>query len=349
MKAPEGGDFTSSFVGQWKVFPVWKAWVEADYDSLKESDVPIDAMQKLNNGTFVYWRASNEAQAKESCKALGLKFGPRTTLRWEMPTTTMIGFNGEDAGATFGDTVSVDVSVSSMRSPSKHEYQLIFLPSLVQELGLALGYLKERIYDYEAMIASVEQVNLEYEHRMIGNGKSFEESELWQARVKIWAALGEDDPRNFTRNQGGQYDVESDKMQKILRLTVGEIDEKTGDLKEAKPIWARLTRVANPKVPEADKKAFSVNVVGRIWKTREMALAEVAPDSNGDHPPMPAGWESASPSDLVGIIKDYVAEHYAGKPKAIVLKGIKKNEAALTEEYSLTADDIEAWWDYVFK
>lgn len=339
IKVPEGGNFPSGFAGQWTIAPMWKFWVDETVD-LDELGVVPDAKQKLNNGTNVYWRPEHNAEATASGKAMGQKFGPRAVLRWEMPTTTMIGFNGESAQETFGDTIAFDVNMTSLFGDTRHEYQMLFLPSLVQEMAITSGLLKERVYEYDGMLMDADLVNEAYQEKMIG-GKEFEQSELWQARLKIWQALGENDAKKYTVNQKGKTDTDSKMLGGCISVTV----------RKQTTLWARVARVANPKLPKEGKTSYGIYTVARIWPTKDAALAEMGVDESKsddgkDYPPMPEGWEGASPADWIEWIKAQFASDLS-KPRPALEASIKKQRKALVESFACSPEDVIAWLDYL--
>lgn len=340
IKVPEGGNFTNGFAGQWTIAPMWKYWVGEEVD-LDEVGVMPDAKQKLNNGTNVYWRPENHESAVAAGKAIGQKFGPRAVLRWEMPTSTMLNFGGANVNETFGDTIAFDVNMTSMFGDSRHEYQFMFLPSLVQEMAITSGLLKERVYEYDGMMTDNEQVNPEYTKRMIGEDKNFEESELWQARVKIWQALGENDAKKYTVNQKGKTDTESKMLGGCISVTV----------RRQTTFWARVARVANPKEPKEGKQAYGVWTVARIWPTKDAATAELGTKEEveataGEYPEMPEGWEGASPKDFTDWIKTQFAKDLS-KPRPALEATIRKSGKKLEEEFACTADDVIRFLDYL--
>lgn len=338
IKVPEGGNFQTGFAGYWTIAPMWKFWVEETVD-LDEMGIEPDHKQKLNNGTNIYWRPENHDAATAAGKALGLKFGPRAILRWEMQTTSMLNFGGSDVQETFGDTIAFDVNMTSLFGDTRHEYQMLFLPSLVQEMAITSGLLAERIYEYDGLTTDADLVNEDYQTRMIG-GKEFEGSELWQIRVKIWQALGENDAKKYTVNQKGKTDTDSKLLGGCISLTI----------RRQTPLWARVTRVANPKLPKEGKQSYGVYTVNRIWPTREAAVAELgekASDENvAEYPDLPDGWEGASAVDWIEWIKTQFAKDLS-KPRPALEAAIKKQNGKLISDFACSAEDVIRWLDYL--
>lgn len=338
LKVPEGGSFVNGFAGQWTIAPMWKFWIGEEID-LDEYGVEPDAKQKLNNGTNIYWRPENHEAAVAAGKAVGQKYGPKAVLRWEMPTTTMLNFGGTSAQETFGDTIAFDSPMTSMFGDNRHEYQMLFLPSLVQEMAMTSGIIKERVYEYDGLTSDNDLVNAEYQKRMIGEDKNYEESELWQARVKLWQELGENDAKKYTVNQKGKTDTDSKLLGGCISITV----------RRQTQLWARVARVANPRVPKEGKQGFGIWVVARIWPTKDAAVAEMGPEKQeGDteYPNLPEGWEGASANDWIDWIKGQF-EKELSKPRPALEAAIKKQDKTLKEQFACSAEDVIRWLDYL--
>lgn len=340
IKVPVGGDFVTGFAGRWTVRPFWKYWA-AEGILPEEVGVAPDAQQKLNNGTNLYWLPQHHAEAVQAKTALNQQYGPAAILRWELPHSHWLNIASEENRANFGDPIANDVQMTSLYGTKMHEYQLLFLPSLVQEMALVGGLLKERIFEYEGLETDNEQVSLDYQTKMIGTDKEYELSELWKARVAIWAALGEPDPRKFTTNQKGKSDTDSKALAACLSFVT----------RPETIVWARLVRVANPKMPKPDKKAFGVIVVAKLWQNEAAARAEIKSDESTEaspngkvYPPMPEQWAGASPQDWIDQANQ-ILEEYKGKPKPVVLKALKGRDKQLQETYAVSAADFERWWD----
>ena len=354
IHVPTGGDFIRGFAGEWVQAMMWKLYTDITVD-LKELEIPYDLKipTRSGGGVFWYWkqRAGNYEHAVEACQAIDWR-APNNVWRWEMPTTTMINYQGdEDVVEKFGPEISVDVEVTGLLSTRRTELHLLFLPSLVQELGLLAGILDERIFNYDSLIVNPEEVSPEYCVRMVGevDGKDtkYTDGELWQARTEIWAAMGEPNPKAFTVGLDPKTDTTSKNM--IVPLSLMK--------KPGVALWARISRVAAPRMPNEKEKAreknpfpFGMNVVSQIWMTKEDALEDVGVESEaGGHPDLPSQWgDSVSVGDFRKWVVKYIQDNYDGQSKEQVIVAVKADKT-LDATLSLTAEELVPWIEYVWE
>lgn len=347
VKLPEGGG-VYGFAGEWMASIVFRFWSD---QKLEDYGQTYDAKRSNDNGTFYYFH-SHEAASKAG-EAVGEKYPPNTVWRWEIPTANIVNILDDTTRAKFGDVMSQEVSVVTLMSKkSRHELHMLMLPSAVQSLALLGGMIDHKIFDYESLRVDSEMIDDAYQAQMIGNGDGYEKSELWQARARIWEALGETNPKLYTVNQG-KFDVSAPKLRSCLNIVYRPTN-----------VFARLVGVPDPRVDAMTKaeKRLQVPVVAQVWRDRESMIADLdleekvrvdintgqvvatngasnGASSNGLH--VPAAW--------AGYVDDWktyvrtVIKPFAGKPQPIIIAELRKMDKTLQETYSASAEEFIAW------
>lgn len=347
MKAPEGGFGPQGFLGQWTCSPMYRTWLPEGVTPEIFNEA-TDLTVKLNNGSFNYWRWDHFDQGVALARAVGgddasqvRRNTPRPIMRWEMPTALWLNVANEEARQAWGELITFDIPIQSLQYQGRlqHEYQALFLPSLVQEMALVNGLIDERLYDYTDLISDPNLVTDAYYLQMVG-GKEFKDSELWRARTEIWAALGEENPTAYTWQQGGKFDAESKLLKQILTITTANEERKTTTF------WANMVKVADPMPPAEDKKAYDKYVVAAIFTTKEGAEASHEGVDAGTYPPVPAGWDSSSVDEWKTWAKNHLAENFSGLPDAVIQDKLKETEG-LFKAFAVEGDEFAAWVPYL--
>jgi hypothetical protein len=365
------GDFMRGFVGEYEASMAYKLYTTIDLDLDNEGvAIPYDfkKVTKSGNGVFWYWLQANNAKerATEAAKLADKKTANRV-WRWQMPISTLLNYSGDDAAEKFGPMIDVDTEVHGLGSQRRTEFQLLFLPSFVQSMALLGGALSDPIFAYDQLQSDAKLVTQEYVDRMVGPTKNgggdveFETGELWAARTALWKALGEDEPKLWTapirtrvldkdgvwtgtweeRPFDPKTDVTSPLMKRVLQPVFA--------LKVK--MWARVARIANPRMPtqkeiNAEQLPFGFNVVGKMWRSKEEAVAELG-SSHEEFPEMPVGWAGTPPRDFNEWIRKYIDDNYEGKPLPLILQGLKKEAKTLANQYAVTYDEIQPWVEFV--
>lgn len=351
VKLSEGGDFVPGYTGQWNSAMVWRIWDGSGLD-VKEMGITPDGAQSYTSGSFYIFRNENYEEAMKLCKALGLKYGPKQVWRWEMAVGEWIGAPG-DALEKYGELITQEVGVGGYGGKDLNAFHMIALPSIVQSLAIAAGMIPEQIYDYKTLLVANEDVLTDdYHHKMLGGKDDWEQSELWQARVKIWAALGEENARAYTIDQGNKkHDITSDKLKAAIRILY----------RPRTQLYARVLRVQHPNVEENNKegKRLRVMAVTGVWKTKEEAEAAEGVDteetavaaptetkaaSNGTGPKVPARWSGSSESDWTEWLRDFLKENkLEGKPEPVIMAALNGMADKLDSDFLATPAEIKPW------
>ena len=195
VQLSEGGTYTNDQVGLWKFGTVWKLQTELDVN-LKELGHAFDGSSVKPYGNLYYWTNANYEVAKAVGKAINSRFGPQHVWHFDMKSADFLNFKGKDktAAEVFGDVIDFDIKLSSVAADSRATFQLMMLPSIIQELALLTGKLKTKIYDYSKLPNNQDDLmgdaaaKLERQMHYIGNNDTWLDSELGKARTQIWAA-----------------------------------------------------------------------------------------------------------------------------------------------------------------
>lgn len=347
---PESGLLTNDFSGKWTCALMYRIWVEdgIDLDTLR---LPYNGRQTLTagSGAFYYWKNSAEgfAAANAACKELDKKYGPNLTWRWEMPMTTILGWQSEkNPVEAFGEFRSEDVDISPMTSrKGRHRYQMIVLPSALQALALNEELLAAPVYDYVTELTKLKEkieagTDLHPEmERLIGTENSYAQSELWKARTELWKALGEENPMAYTLDQG-KHDFTSKLMRGLMRI----VYKKT-------TLWATLSEVPDPHVEAQTKSGKHMNVfcIKRIYDSREVAVEAVGAEYQGEPAAevdvtLPQRWhaiEGVTAEDWLVSVREIISKYsLRGKPTAEQKKILAEHAGDLDKVYYASVDEV---------
>lgn len=354
-KLPESGG-VSGFAGQWTCNVVYRFW---SAEKLEDYGQSYAAKRATNSGAFYYFHTQEAASV--AGKAVGQEYPPNTIWRWETPVSTIVNIMDEETRGRFGDVITQEVNIATLMSKKqRHELHMITLPSAVQALAIFGGLISSKVFDYESLRVDHDVIDDAYQARVIGNGDAgYENSELWQARIALWKALGENNAKAYTLNQG-KFDAKGE----ALRMCLNIIYQPT-------TLWARLVTVPDPRVDATygdEGKRLTLPIVAQIWKDKAdmmktleiedkpavahvngngsngSAAKVVQPASNGMNGNglhVPAAW-----AGYVEDWKNYVREvikPFAGKPQPVIASELKKMDNELQQNYSATADEFIAW------
>lgn len=345
MKLPEGGGI-QGFAGQWTCSIVYRFWTP---EKPEDYEVTPDFKRTNENGSFCYFL--DYEVAKAAGDKMRQQYPPNTVWRWEIPTSNILNIMDDENRAKFGDVMSQEVTISSLMSKkSRHELHMITLPSAVQAMAIVAGFIDHKIFDYESLRVDPDVIDDAYRQMIIGGESSYEQSKLWQARVQLWAALGETNPKTYTLNQG-KFDAQAG----YLRACLGIIYRKT-------ELWARVTSVPDPRVDAKTRagKHLQLPVVAQIWKDkadlmRDLELEEHAIMPTNGHTnghtngngklKLPEVWANEIDS-WKGYVREITAP-YKGKPDAVVKAALRERDAEFQQTYMATAEDFIAWMNEV--
>lgn len=352
VKLPESGG-VAGFAGQWACNMVYRFW---SGEKLEDYNQTYAAKRATNNGAFYYFHTQEAASV--AGKAVGQEYPPNIIWRWETPVATIVNIMDEETRGRFGDVITQEVNVATLMSKKqRHELHMITLPSAIQALALLGGLISSKIFDYESLRVDPDVIDDAYQARVIGNGDAgYENSELWQARIQLWKALGENNAKTYTLNQG-KFDANSEMLRACLNI-----------IYQPTTLWARLVTVPDPRVDATygeESKRLTLPIVAQIWKDRGQmmkdldiihepttahangngSVAKVAqPTSNGTNGNglhVPAAWNGYT-EDWKNYVRE-VIKPFSGKPQPVIVSELKKMDGELQQNYSATADEFIAW------
>ena len=235
------------------------------------------ATRDLGTSEWKRYYFKDEAQATEASQLAGQQFGPTQYVVMQASTDSILNIADEYRGR-FGDTLTYEIRITTLKSKKyRHEYHLLFLPSLVaaaakalgtnisfgvDELNQAAARVREltdsdkppttMVNGREIEISPDEAVfNDAFHWRMIGNPDAkendddgFLNSVLWKERARVWTALGEDDPKVYlpigSEEAGERYKKVTTKSKALSDLLWWAMRDWQS------PIWVRLVTVPNP-------------------------------------------------------------------------------------------------------
>lgn len=246
------------------------------------------ASQKLgDSGWSKHWyeKDANARQATEMLQkheGLDRRPGVATVWRFEARAETCLNLSPAAQDA-FGEILAWETRISTLGSIyRRHEYHMISLPSAIAVAATALGF-NHPGFSLEELTEPDIVYTGAFQTRMIGtapeeteDGKykhvnalgGYADSILWQQRVALWAALGEQNPKAFRRmGTGSKYDTSSDKLHKCLAIV---------ETPWTRPTWALLVPVRDPRLDAVSKSGTRLGIPCLTALYRDRVTAEEA-------------------------------------------------------------------------
>jgi len=174
---------------------------------------------------------------------------------------------------------------------------------------------------------------------------------LWQRRVALWKALGEDDPEVYLPIGETKTCTTSQVLSDLLALTTREW--KT-------TLWVRLHSVPDPSMSNVYTSSTTGNtrhgllpVVGEIYADEAAARAAVEVEggtptaaasttaTDSKYPPLPKVWDGVPVAQWMEVLMDKKQE-VNGKLPALPPARIE-----LAKKLECDVEDLIAWWDLV--
>jgi hypothetical protein len=178
---------------------------------------------------------------------------------------------------------------------------------------------------------------------------------LWQRRVTLWKALGEDNPDVYKPPQGDRgavVDAKIETSNPTLRFMFQVSDNDWTTVR-----WARLHLVFNPAVSSnysssGETKRPSIPVISELFENEAAARAAVETEggtsaaastspTNSKYPPLPKVWNGVPVDQWIEVLRDKKQE-VDGK-----LPATPPARIILAKALECEVDDLAAWWDLV--
>lgn len=281
---PEGGDFSpTGFYGLLQIHHLWRLYTETEPDVLKAEGIAPDISRPMGPGYLYLFKELEEAKAAQAVSGTEVK--PQKVFYPEMPISTVFSFRDEEAKDKWGSSINGEIRKNTLASGYRGESHLVFIPAFVWAFAKLRGWTVPAP-DFSAIDVARDEFPATDKLQMdlIGNaarGKKgeYKDSQYWQYRVALWAALGEPNPEAIHPKgtqvmQKGELALSdlatvSDKLS--LALTILNGNWKT-------PVWARTKHLCNPRVDAESKaeKRLTVHTVLDLYKSEAEARAVYA-------------------------------------------------------------------------
>lgn len=282
----EGGSFQpTGFVGPVQLSIVRRVSVPDTFvqtlDTQRQADpFPVSeygwvASQKRGANTNYYFPDENPALAEKLARLVqpDKKGGAWREILVSMLRDAILNWSSPEASKNWSPIILMAVSYDGWASTARDKamLHLLFMPALVHAAALLSGYLAEPIWSATEVFGSELRMTKEDRTRLFGFDK-IQESELFQRRARLWAALGEDNPVLHTPiGSGTKYDVTSEKLSQMLQLVYtnwmaplytrtalgwnpnplaayGDSDPETGE-KGVKVVDGEIKHTQHPQIP----------------------------------------------------------------------------------------------------
>jgi hypothetical protein len=353
VEVPVEQEFPSTgFIGKVSAAMLWRLSTGLDLQGPEfRDDVPAPyAREQRRDGTYDYYYVDQTAAAA-AAKMDDEAFTPQMVWMYSMPVASVLNV---DTSKFTAQTINRSCRVTTLRSKYRHEFHMIALPAIVAAAARVNGY-DVPVIDFGPLAVNNAIISDAVSENLIGTGKEYADSVLWQQRAALWAALGEPDPRKYlmgAKDQHGNLHKDSTEATKLLDCLALYHYMWSG------PIWGRVVMIADPR-PEAVAKSgnrLTLPAMTEIFtdqaeaeKAKEEDLKKQAkpeskpeskpgpnlPVSDDDMPPAPAGWE-----DAVGSWLEVVAP-FAAMPK------VKAEKTYKADDYGVSFEELWKWAEYL--
>lgn len=354
---------TAGFTALWNAAVRWKFMTEDDPREFPD-DIPApDSFRALGSWFHCYYK--NSAPALKASQALNQQFAPSQFWYFEAPLDTVM--LPEEVLANFqGPSLSMECQVKTLRSGKyRHEFHLIALPAAVAAYAEMSGYI-----DYEFDISELTDRELvvsdEFAAKMIGGeyplGEDekqpdgiileagtlvtipYTESILWERRTRLWADLGESDPRVYNQIGSARFATTSTQLSECLGIA---------SVNWTNPVWARVAMVQDPRVDAVSGGGNRLTRPALLHIYEDEAEARedagrteetVTVTSSADlRPPLPEQWHGME-DDWVAALQEFKAKI---GPIPLPVARARLPQMDVEGVIAATADEALAWWGYV--
>lgn len=350
IEIPVGIAFApTGFIAEWAAGIYYSFFTSADFPV---GEYGWDKRRQTSAGDYWYY-FTDRAKANVAYEETGGEYNPTTVWEWAAKSGTVLNFRGDNIQDAFGDLISRDSSVRTLRSGKyRHELQMMSLPAAVAAMAMAYGY-DHPGFPLDELLKPVDEVlwTDDFQRDMIGNSDvGYADSILWKRRATLWKALGEDDARNWQpMGTGTKWDTTSEKLHNCLAILHSPWSS---------PIWARVYFVPDPRVDAIYQsgevaRRLTRPALATIFASKAEAQA-AATEETGVEPTatakigavagelaLPSGYEEF-PDDWVAAVVALKEEYEGVMPSPPRLKA-----DGVLDRLMVEPADIKAWWEVV--
>lgn len=326
-----------SLIGKWNAFVGYYFMSQEDDIILRNSgtDVPQPDLRKEVSGWFHYYFRSYEA-ANEAYEAMGQNpdYSPDNVWVFFAPTTDIIvqEERRDNFMEAFGELVIFHVLIkrlnkatSSYPAKNRHSYNLISLPCAVAAMADLLEMENPGFDVTELMLAEADTLEAaekddsliyyddELFARLFGDIEGdYQDAEYYGRRKRLWAALGESDPRKqamkgskTARGRPHSLATNSDRLNFCLSIAQGRWTSSR---------WAEITSLHNPLpgAVSASGNRLTIPAITRLFSSEADARAFFA-ETTGEEGDEGQGGGTAAPENWKGVPLDQWLQALAEK------------------------------------
>lgn len=306
VQIPTGGGFApTGLVSLWNAGVVFSVLAQIDPIVVAEMGVEYDSKRDSRSGsgwTTYYWRDFARAQADIAAMDIRNQQGrvqsPTSVWQFETKTADVLNFNTPEAAGKFGDIISYSVEIHTLQSRKKrHMFHQIALPACVAAGAVAEGYTTPG-FSLDELLDPSTLFTDDFAVKAYGGpeGEGWQDSFLWQRRVALWAALGEDNATAYLpigHMAGGKsaakYVTKAPKLSECLKLAT---------MRWTKPAYANVLQVPDPRVDavsgSGDRRLTVAAIVALYGNKAAAQAAAEAMKTTGDETETPTTTATAA-------------------------------------------------------
>ena len=348
---PVGGA-ASGFIGKWIAAVRWSFFADVPPNDFDSSTPKPDNFRQGGTGYWCYY--ADSAAALTASRSLGNKFPPNQVWVFEAPIDTVL--LPETAKTNFGPSISMECGVRTHQSKKyRHEFQLIALPAAVAAYAQFKGYINyefdlSEISDRDLAVTdefAAHYIGGEYHDLKLEQNVTipYDECVLYQRRAKLWADLGESDPRVYNPIGSGRLSTTSKKLDDCLAIA---------NYDWTSPVWARVAMVLDPRMDALSKGSgnrLTRPALLHLYANEEDARADSNLTESTSQPTEVATPKPPLPSAWKGLENDWLTQLKALKAQVgsgpIPVVRAKLSEMDLANTIAATVDEVVAWWDFI--
>lgn len=248
----------------------------------------------------------------------------------------------------------VEIKAPQKNSPNWFAWHGLALPALVAAYAQVQGWQVDP-FDISELTRPQDDVIVtdKFQDEMIGNtDKGYKESKLWKRRARLWAQLGEDNPK-----VSNSVNTESEQLGQALRVAMSDW---------LQPVYGKVLQLPSPRQRDTfewrgRRLRNLIPVITDLYPSREAALAAYQAEQSSDDvsdinvtttpvavtdsekPEVPEVWREI-PDEWYKVVSLYKQE-IGVRPPALVKQALKAKAEELERDYATTPEEVFAFWN----